>query len=157
MSQIPPSSESADKPRKSTFLRNVVMLAFAVLAMAVVSAFSRQKQCGCIPPRVSAPLPKLLDLGADKCIPCKKMAPILEELKAEYAGLLEVEFIDVWKDSGAGRKYGIQTIPTQIFYDASGNELFRHEGLFEKDEILTKWKELGLDLQTKKNAGSGNT
>jgi thioredoxin 1 len=157
MPQIPSTTESVDEPKKSTFIRNVVMLVFAVLAMAVVSTLSKPRQCGCIPPRVSAPLPKLLDLGADKCIPCKKMAPILEELKAEYAGLLEVEFIDVWKDGGAGRKYGIQTIPTQIFYDASGKELFRHEGLFEKDEILAKWKELGVDLQTNNNAGSGNT
>ena len=43
------------------------------------------------------PLPKLIDLGASKCIPCKKMAPILEEVKKEYAGILDVEFIDVWQ------------------------------------------------------------
>jgi thioredoxin 1 len=101
------------------------------------------------PPIVStAPqkLPKLLDLGATKCIPCKKMAPILEELKKEYAGKLEVEFIDVWQNPDAANKYGIQLIPTQIFYDATGKELFRHEGFFGRDDILGKWKVLGLDL-----------
>ena len=91
-------------------------------------------------------LPKLLDLGAGKCIPCKKMAPILEELKKEYAGRLEVEFIDVWKNPDAGKKYGIKLIPTQIFYDASGKELFRNEGFLGKDDILAKWKELGIRL-----------
>jgi len=91
-------------------------------------------------------LPKLLDLGATKCIPCKKMAPILEELKKEYAGKLEVEFIDVWQNPDAGTKYGIQLIPTQIFYDAAGKELFRHEGFFGREDILAKWKELGLAL-----------
>jgi len=96
------------------------------------------------------PLPKLLDLGANKCIPCKAMAPILEELKKDYAGKLEVEFIDVWKDPDAGKPYGIQMIPTQIFFDATGKELFRHTGFFGKDDILAKWKELGVDLKKAK-------
>ena len=91
-------------------------------------------------------LPKLLDLGAGRCIPCKLMAPILEELKKEYAGKLEVEFIDVWKTPDVAKQYKINLIPTQIFYDASGKELFRHEGFFGKADILAKWKELGVKL-----------
>ena len=91
-------------------------------------------------------LPKLLDLGADKCIPCKKMAPILDELKEQYKGKMEVVFIDVWKNAAASKKYGIRLIPTQIFFNASGKELFRHEGFFSKEEILNKWKELGIDF-----------
>ena len=91
-------------------------------------------------------LPRLVDLGADKCIPCKMMAPILEELKTEYTGKLQVDFIDVWKDPAPGQKAGIRVIPTQIFYDASGKELFRHEGFYSKEDILAKWKELGTDL-----------
>jgi thioredoxin 1 len=91
-------------------------------------------------------LPRLVDLGADKCIPCKKMAPILRELKSEYAGRLEVEFIDVWKKPEAAKPYKIRLIPTQIFYDANGKELFRHEGFFGKEDILAKWKELGVDV-----------
>ena len=91
-------------------------------------------------------LPRLVDLGAGKCIPCKKMAPILEDLKKEYAGRMEVEFIDVWKNPDAGKAYGIEMIPTQIFYDASGKELARHVGFFGKEDILAKWKELGVEL-----------
>jgi thioredoxin 1 len=91
-------------------------------------------------------LPRLLDLGADKCIPCKMMAPILEELKTTYNGKLQVDFIDVWKNPGEAPKYKISVIPTQIFYDASGKELFRHEGFFAKEDILAKWKEFGVDL-----------
>ncbi len=94
----------------------------------------------------SKALPRLVDLGADKCIPCKMMAPILEELKSEYEGTLKVEFIDVWKNPDEAPKYGIKLIPTQIFYDASGKELFRHEGFFSKEDILSKWKEFGVDL-----------
>lgn len=93
-----------------------------------------------------AKLPKLLDLGATKCIPCKMMAPILEDLKKEYAGRMNVEFIDVWENENAGKEYNVEIIPTQIFYDATGKELFRHTGFFGKEDILAKWKELGVDL-----------
>ena len=95
---------------------------------------------------VKKELPLLLDLGSDECIPCKEMAPILEELKTEYAGKFKVEFLDVRKDPMSGTAYNIKLIPTQIFFDASGEELFRHEGFYSKDDILSKWKELGLDM-----------
>lgn len=97
-------------------------------------------------------LPKLVDLGAGKCIPCKMMAPILENLKEEYAGKLDVVFIDVWENPDEATKYKIKLIPTQIFYDPSGNERFRHEGFFSKEDILAKWKELGIALE----ASAGN-
>ena len=100
-----------------------------------------------------AKLPKLIDLGADKCIPCKAMAPILKELKAEYAGRMDVEFIDVWKNPDAGKPYKIRLIPTQIFFDASGKERFRHEGFYGKEDILGKWKELEGGLGGKASAG----
>ena len=92
-------------------------------------------------------LPRLVDLGAGKCIPCKMMAPILEDLKTTLVGKLDVQFIDVWQNPEAGKKYGINVIPTQIFYDAQGKELFRHEGFFGKDDILAKWNEFGVDLK----------
>ncbi len=91
-------------------------------------------------------LPRLVDLGADKCIPCKMMAPVLADLKTNYVGRLDVEFIDVWKNPDAGKPYKIKLIPTQIFFDAQGKERFRHQGFFSKEDILAKWKELGVDL-----------
>jgi len=94
----------------------------------------------------SRALPRLLDLGADKCVHCKLMAPILEELKTEYAGRLVVEFIDVWKNPDAGTPYGIKIIPTQIFFAADGTELFRHEGFMSKEDILARCTELGFEL-----------
>jgi thioredoxin 1 len=102
-----------------------------------------------VAPTATAPLPRLVDLGATKCIPCKLMAPILEDLKKTYAGKLEVQFIDVWENPAEGPKYGIRIIPTQVFFDAAGKELFRHEGFFAKEDILAKWKELGVDLASK--------
>jgi thioredoxin 1 len=100
-------------------------------------------------PSETKPLPRLLDLGAGKCIPCKMMAPILEDLKKEYAGRMNVEFIDVWQNPDAGKQYGIEMIPTQIFFDADGKELFRHTGFYGKEDILAKWKELGVELAEK--------
>jgi thioredoxin 1 len=91
-------------------------------------------------------LPRLVDLGADKCVPCKMMAPILEELKTEYAGTFTVDFIDVWKNPEASTGFDIKLIPTQVFFAADGTELFRHEGFFGKDDILAKWKELGIEI-----------
>ena len=91
-------------------------------------------------------LPRLVDLGATKCIPCKMMAPILEELKKTYAGKLDVVFIDVWEKPDEAKRFNINLIPTQIFYDASGKERFRHEGFFSKEDILAKWKEFGVEL-----------
>ena len=95
----------------------------------------------------AAALPRLLELGADKCIPCRMMAPILTELRQEYSGKLQVDFIDVWKNPEAGDTYGVRVIPLQIFFDAAGRELFRHEGFFAKEDILAKWKELGFTLE----------
>ncbi len=97
----------------------------------------------------AAALPRLVDLGAGKCIPCKIMAPILEELKAEYAGRMQVDFIDVWENPDEAKQYNINLIPTQIFFDPAGKELFRHEGFFSREDILGKWQELGFDLSGK--------
>jgi thioredoxin 1 len=75
------------------------------------------------------------------------MAPSLEELKKEYAGRLQVEFIDTWQNPGAKKQYDYVFCPTQVFVDASGKELFRHLGYYSKKDILAKWKELGVDLE----------
>ncbi len=98
------------------------------------------------PAPAQAALPRLVDLGATKCVPCKMMAPILEELKKEQAGKLEVVFIDVWEKPEEADAYGVKMIPTQIFFDAAGKERFRHEGFFSKEDILAKWRELGVKL-----------
>jgi thiol-disulfide isomerase/thioredoxin len=92
-------------------------------------------------------LPKLIDLGAGKCIPCKMMAPILDELKTDYAGKLAVEVIDVWENPKESEKYGINLIPTQIFYDPEGKEFSRHEGFMSKEDILATFKQKGMKLE----------
>ena len=87
-----------------------------------------------------------IELGADKCIPCKMMQPIMDELRREYPETLKVVFYDVWKDPAPADKYGIRAIPTQVLLDGDDNEIFRHVGLWPKEEIVTTFKELGIEL-----------
>ena len=86
----------------------------------------------------------MLDLGATECVPCKMMAPILEELKKEYAGRAEIIFIDVWKDPDQAKKYGIRAIPTQIFFNAEGREVHRNTGFMDKKRIVDILSRLGV-------------
>ena len=133
------------------------LLVVGVLAVGAVMALAgkNQQRCGCLPFGAGSATsegvsqsacPRLLDLGATTCIPCKKMMPVLEELRTEYEGRLDVEFVDVWRMPGVANQYGVQSIPVQIFFDASGKEVYRHEGFFAKNDILKKWQELGVDL-----------
>jgi thioredoxin 1 len=101
------------------------------------------------------PLPRLVDIGAGTCVPCKMMAPILEALEREYAGVFEVEVHDLRQDRAPAERYGVRVIPTQIFFDASGRERFRHQGFLGRDEILAKWRELGVAIPERPAAGSG--
>ncbi len=91
-------------------------------------------------------LPVLLELGSHKCPPCRQMTPILNELRSEYSGKFQIKYIDVWQDRAAGAKYGVRAIPTQIFFDSKGREVFRHVGFFPKRDILTTWKKIGIKL-----------
>ena len=121
----------------------------AVLALACVAALltSSLGAADVASPAAQSALPRLVDLGAGKCIPCKMMKPILDDLTQNYADQFAVVFIDVWENRGEGEKYGIRMIPTQIFYSADGKELARHEGFMAKKDIFAKWQELGVVLQ----------
>ena len=104
-------------------------------------------------PAAGQKLPKMVDVGAGKCIPCKMMKPILDDLKVNYSDLFFTEFIDVWEKPDAGKPYNVEMIPTQIFFDAEGKERFRHVGFFGKEDILGKWRELGVDVSAKAPTG----
>jgi len=90
-----------------------------------------------------AALPVLLDLGSDSCTACKTMAPILDEMRETFDEQLHVRFLDARKDRSVASEYGIRVIPTQIFLDEEGRELYRHQGFYGREDILAKWAELG--------------
>ena len=132
----------------------IVAVLIASVAVAVVV---RQNKSGgdkvpvqLVPEQLTGKgLPVMIELGSDQCIPCKMMEPVLEELKKEYSETLTVHFLDVCKLPALSKLYNIKLIPTQIFYDSSGKELFRHEGFYTKEDILAKWKEFGFELKQK--------
>jgi thioredoxin 1 len=99
-----------------------------------------------VPPSTAARLPRLVDLGATTCIPCKEMEPILESMRAGYAGRLTVDFINVRTEAEKAKPYSIKLIPTQIWFDADGKELSRHEGVIQAADIVARFKEHGIDL-----------
>ena len=89
-------------------------------------------------------VPVVADFGRGTCTPCKMMKPILEDLKKKYDGRAEVLIIDTGEHPDLARRCGIRAIPTQIFYDASGEEVDRHSGFMPREDLLAKLRELGV-------------
>jgi len=93
---------------------------------------------------VKTPLPKLLDFGAGTCIPCKKMAPILQELSEEYKGRVVIKIIEIYQERELTRANRIQLIPTQIFFDSKNKEVYRHVGFMDKEQIKKIFEKMGV-------------
>jgi thioredoxin 1 len=86
----------------------------------------------------------MIDLGANECVPCKMMAPIMEKVEKMYKDKAAIVFIDVWKDKAPARRFGIRAIPTQIFFDKEGKEVYRHEGFMSEAAIVSQLKKMGV-------------
>jgi thioredoxin 1 len=93
---------------------------------------------------VKTPLPKLLDFGAGTCIPCKAMAPILQELSEEYKGRVVIKIIEIYQERELTRANRIQLIPTQIFFDSKNKEVYRHVGFMDKEQIKKIFEKMGV-------------
>ena len=87
-----------------------------------------------------------VELGSVRCIPCKMMQPIMKDIEKDYAGQVKVVFHDVWTPEGEpfAASFKIRVIPTQVFLDKEGEEYFRHEGFFPKDELVKILKQKGV-------------
>ena len=117
------------------FLKSFLLL--TILATTTLSSAAEMEK----PQTMNIPVKEmitLVDLGAKSCIPCKLMAPILGELEKEYKGRAAVIFIDVWENRDISKEFRVVTIPTQIFYDKQGQEVYRHIGFFDKESIKEK-------------------
>ncbi len=166
---------------KKVFLKKLITISILIVAVVAVVEFQKVMKCRtaecvdgqCKIPKENAgiivgpqsvpmfttpssqkdeiPRPQLIDFGAGSCATCKMMNIVLTELSAEHGGKISIRFVDVWKNEEASKEYSIRMIPTQVFLDAEGNELFRHEGFISKEDILKKWAELGVVLTDKEN------
>ena len=133
-------------------VKTITLGVLALMGLIVVfwSQFSQTPSEATIPEsHVSGEIPvkgmaTMLDLGAKECIPCKMMVPVLEKVKKKYKGKAAIIFIDVWKDKAPAKRFGIRTIPTQIFFDKQGKELYRHEGFMGEAEIDRIFKKMGV-------------
>ena len=127
--------------------KNVITTLMTAICMMTVSAMAAELPSSndtVIRAALASGKPTVADFGARTCIPCKKMAPILEELNRELKGKAHVTFTDVWAAPGIAQDYRVQMIPTQIFYDAKGKEVKRHIGFIDKNDILKELKAAGL-------------
>lgn len=121
----------------------IIIVLVCLLAAAAILAGKNQESADTTAGSVDSDLPRLLDLGSHSCTPCQMMVPELEAVSEDYAGVVNVDFIDVNENPNAARSYGIRLIPTQIIFDTRGNELFRHEGYMSREDMTAKLVEFG--------------
>ena len=130
---------------KKRYFLFLILLIFTTFAFPDQVAFSEPSTDRRFPKEIAkVPLPKLLDFGAGKCIPCKKMAPILRELAEEYKGRVIIKIIEVYDERELTRINRIRLIPTQIFFDGKNREVFRHEGFMAKEQVKKVFEKMGV-------------
>lgn len=78
-------------------------------------------------------------------MPCKMMEPILKKLEKKYQGRASILILDVDEYRSLSRKYRVMVIPTQVFFDSNGKEVYRHQGFMSEADIIAKLKELGVE------------
>jgi thioredoxin 1 len=123
----------------------LTLLIFTILAFPYQDTLSEPAVDRRFPKDIAqSPLPKLLDFGRGICIPCKKMAPILQELSEEYKGRVIIKIIEIDGEKELTRINRIRLIPTQIVFDSQNNEVFRHEGFMDKDQIKKVFEKMGV-------------
>ncbi len=128
-------------------MKRILTLIIVLAAVAGVVVLKKSKQEPASPlPSHTQGMPRLLDLGSKGCTACTMLEPVLEELRSNHVGRLQVDFIDVWEHEQVATDYGIEIIPVQIFFDANGKELYRHQGFISVRDIEAKFEELGVEL-----------
>lgn len=99
-------------------------------------------------------LPIIIDFGADECVPCKEMAPVLKKLNEEWQGRVIVKFVDVWKTPELAEDFPVSVIPTQVFFDAKGNPFVPSEKLMNEIPFnLYSVKDTGKHVYTSHEGG----
>ena len=123
-------------------------ITFCFFLLLVIPAFlsAQMKENQQTSPKIT-----FVELGSVKCVPCIQMQPIMKSVEEKYGDQIEVIFYDVWTDEGHeyAKIYKIQLIPTQVFLDENGKEIFRHVGFFPEEEIDKFLQGEGLKIENK--------
>lgn len=122
-------------------MRRVAAFTFLLILLLAAAYVNAKEPAKAVPVKGMV---TMVDLGAKKCIPCKMMAPILVKLEKDYKGRAAVIFLDVWEDSSPAKRFGIRAIPTQIFFNKTGEEVYRHEGFMSEKDIVKKLSDMGV-------------
>lgn len=123
----------------------LTLVIFAIFVFPCQATFSEPSVDRRFPKEIAqVPVPKLLDFGRGKCIPCKAMAPILKELSEEYKDRVIIKIIEIDQDPPLTMANRIRLIPTQIFFDSKNKEIFRHEGFMDKEAIKKIFQQMGV-------------
>ena len=88
--------------------------------------------------------PTIVDFGANGCRACDMMTPILERLQDKYKGKANILFIHSRQEALLAGRYGVRAIPTQVFFDRNGREVFRHSGYYPQNQIEKHLAEMGV-------------
>jgi thioredoxin 1 len=98
-----------------------------------------------VPPEVPVKgMVTMVDFGAPFCAPCKAMAPFLEKLEKEYKGRAAIVVLDVGKAPEVCERFGINELPTQVFYNKEGKEILRRTGFMKEEAIVKQLKKMGV-------------
>ncbi|MFH1007288.1 MAG: thioredoxin domain-containing protein [Candidatus Latescibacterota bacterium] len=127
------------------WIENQVALSKIVWNTAWLKAHEKGQEANPLDRALGSGRPVLADFGRGVCIPCKKMQPILEDLEREYKGKAEVLIIEIDEYRALTRRSKVRMIPTQIFFDARGNEVYRHEGFMGREAMVDKFREMGVE------------
>ncbi len=126
--------------KRKFVMRFLVVLALASLLMIPIAAVAEE-----VPELPVKGMVTMLDLGAKYCIPCKMMIPVMEKVEKKYKGRAAILFIDVWQHRDQAKRFGIKAIPTQIFFDKDGKEVYRHVGFMSEAQIDQQFRKMGLE------------
>ena len=134
-------------------VRKIWVISLLLLPILLLSIGCSSKGTDFYTPPATTPLekalasgtPTLAEFGRGTCIPCKEMKPILDKLALLYKDKLNVVIVSVDDYQSLTSRYGIMAIPTQIFFDRSGTETFRHIGFYPENDIIIKLKQMGIE------------
>jgi thioredoxin 1 len=130
---------------RSKVIKNVALLSFGILLLIYSNTAQSSERTSDFNQLPIKGMVTMIDLGAKKCIPCKMMAPILEKMEKVYQDKAAIVFIDVWENREQAGRFGIRAIPTQIFFNPEGKEVYRHVGFLSEEGIVDQLKKMGVD------------
>lgn len=114
----------------------VRILMFGWLLLGLIEPAAAQTGAG---PQV---IPQILEFDRKLCPVCKAAEQALQAVRVMYPGQFEVRQIYIDEEERTFRRYRVDVVPTQVFLDTTGKEVFRHEGMFPKEKLIEKLREL---------------